>query len=113
MRPLGLVLLLTVGAGALAQPQPPVVTEHREEISAVARWNEAALAAAKAERTPPPVAVRNLAIVHVAVYDAVAAHQRRVPALPRGPAAEAGAEPGTAAAVAAAPRTHRPLPVPK
>jgi hypothetical protein len=72
MRPLGLVLLLTAGAAALAQPQPPVVTEHREEVSAVAQWNEAALAAVKAERTPPPVAARNLAVVHVAMYDAVA-----------------------------------------
>jgi hypothetical protein len=65
----GFALLLAVGAGAIAQP--PVVIEQRE-VSAVARWNEATLAAVKAERTPPPVAARNLAIVHVAMYDAVA-----------------------------------------
>src|SRR5207249_794481 len=68
MRTLGFAFLLAAAAGALAQP--PVVTEHRE-VSAVLRWNDAALAAVKAERTPPPVAARNLAIVHVAMYDAV------------------------------------------
>jgi hypothetical protein len=35
------------------------------------RWNDAALAAIRAERTPPPAAARNLAILHVAIYDAV------------------------------------------
>lgn len=39
----------------------------------VLRWNEAALLAVRAERTPPPVAARNLAVVHLAVHDAVAA----------------------------------------
>jgi hypothetical protein len=34
-------------------------------------WNEAALNAIKTERTPPPLAARNLAILHAAIYDAV------------------------------------------
>lgn len=34
-------------------------------------WNEAALETIRARNTPPPVAARNLAILHVAVYDAV------------------------------------------
>src|SRR5262249_34366296 len=34
-------------------------------------WNEAALRAVRADRTPPPLAARNLAMVHVAVHDAV------------------------------------------
>jgi hypothetical protein len=37
----------------------------------VTYWNAAALDAIRAHGTPPPVAARNLAIVHVAVYDAV------------------------------------------
>lgn len=37
----------------------------------VIRWNEATLSAIRAERTPPPMAARNLAIVHAAIYDAV------------------------------------------
>lgn len=37
----------------------------------VLTWNETALRAIQAERTPPPLAARNLAMVHVAVHDAV------------------------------------------
>ncbi len=39
-------------------------------------WNDAALAAVKAEATPPPLAARNLAILHITVYDAVNAVRR-------------------------------------
>jgi hypothetical protein len=42
----------------------------------VLAWNEAALRAIQTERTTPPVAARNLAIVHGAVYDAVNAVER-------------------------------------
>jgi membrane-associated phospholipid phosphatase len=38
---------------------------------AVLYWNEVALSAIKTERTPPPQAARNLAILHAAMYDAV------------------------------------------
>jgi hypothetical protein len=36
-------------------------------------WCDVTLKAIKAEKTAPPIAARNLAIVHVAIYDAVAA----------------------------------------
>jgi hypothetical protein len=41
------------------------------ERDAVLRWNETVLQAIRAEQTPPPLAARNLAIVHAAMYDAV------------------------------------------
>jgi hypothetical protein len=34
-------------------------------------WNEAMLRAIKDEHTPPPLAARNLAILHAAMYDTV------------------------------------------
>lgn len=37
----------------------------------VTQWNAAALDVIRARNTPPPAAARNLAILHVAVYDAV------------------------------------------
>ena len=37
----------------------------------VTDWNNAALDAIRADRTAPPIASRSLAIVHVAIYDAV------------------------------------------
>src|SRR5688572_33188623 len=37
----------------------------------VTDWNAAALEAIRAARTPPPVASRTLAILHVSIYDAV------------------------------------------
>src|SRR5262245_65526634 len=97
---LGFALLLAVAAGAIAQP--PVVIEQRE-VSSVARWNEAALAAVKAERTPPPVAARNLAIVHVAMYDAVALIGGEYRSFYSNARPAARAEPDAAAAAAAPP----------
>ncbi|MFL5340685.1 MAG: phosphatase PAP2 family protein [Gemmataceae bacterium] len=71
----------------------------------VLQWNDAALAAIKADKTAPPIAARNLAVMHVAVYDAVNAVTRshayfrvRASALPN-------SSPEAAAAVAA----HRTL----
>ncbi len=87
----------------LAPPgsRPPAPAAQRD---AVLRWNEVALAAVKSARTPPPIAARNLAIVHLAVYDAVNAvdrtHRPYLDAL----TAPAGTDP-TAAAAAAAHRT--------
>ncbi|MFO0877348.1 MAG: phosphatase PAP2 family protein [Gemmataceae bacterium] len=37
----------------------------------VITWNELALDAIRAEKTPPPIAARNLAILHSAIYDTV------------------------------------------
>ncbi len=44
---------------------------------AVLYWNEVALNAIKTDRTPPPQAARNLAILHAAMYDAINAVEAR------------------------------------
>jgi hypothetical protein len=82
----------TAGAPAQAPAAPSDV---------VLIWNEAALRAIRADRTPPPQAARHLAMVHVAVYDAVNAvnptHRfYRFPSAVSGPTS-----PEAAAAVAA------------
>lgn len=71
MRPLVSLLVLA----SIAAAQPPSVRLERTPPArdAVERWNDAALAVIRAEKTPPPVAARNLALVHVAIYDAVVA----------------------------------------
>lgn len=40
-------------------------------VDPILAWNEAALQAIKESKTPPPVAARNLAMLHLAMYDAV------------------------------------------
>jgi membrane-associated phospholipid phosphatase len=40
-------------------------------LDVVLYWNEVALNAIKSDRTPPPLAARNLAILHAALYDVV------------------------------------------
>jgi hypothetical protein len=67
----------------------------------VLRWNEEVLAAVKAEKTPPPVAARNLALVHVAMYDAVALAGGAYRPFRADVRAPAGADPAVAAAIAA------------
>jgi membrane-associated phospholipid phosphatase len=57
----------------LAEGERPVFAARPPDQVIV--WNEAALEAIKKDRTPPPLAARNLAMVHVAVYDAVNAVQ--------------------------------------
>jgi membrane-associated phospholipid phosphatase len=56
-------------------PQPYVaersVVAETPRSDVVLYWNEVALNAIKTERTPPPLAARNLAILHAAIYDAV------------------------------------------
>src|SRR5713101_4943277 len=47
----------------------PIRVQRRPDV--VLQWNDAALDAIRAERTPPPVAARNLAMVHAAMYEAV------------------------------------------
>jgi membrane-associated phospholipid phosphatase len=84
---LAFVLLL-----APAQPADVVLT-----------WNEETLQTVRDARTPPPLAARHLALVHIALYDAVAAVRRTH----RPYAVEAVPVPGTseeAAAAAAAAR---------
>jgi hypothetical protein len=52
--------------------------EHRNLLSAdlVIEWNNAALAAIRADKTSPPMASRDLAILHTAIYDSVNAIDR-------------------------------------
>ncbi|MHB1422072.1 MAG: vanadium-dependent haloperoxidase [Gemmataceae bacterium] len=49
--------------------KPLSVDAPRSDV--VLYWNDAALNAIRTERTPPPKAARNLAILHAAIYDAV------------------------------------------
>ena len=76
-----------IGRGAgRAYLVPRTITRTANDVEALALpprprdvvlfWNDVALGAVKAERTPPPLAARNLAMVHVAVYDAVNAVDR-------------------------------------
>ena len=55
---------LALGIALLAAASPARADE-------VLQWNEATLNAIRADRTAPPIAARNLAMVHVAIYDAV------------------------------------------
>ncbi|MDB5309201.1 MAG: repeat-associated core domain protein [Gemmataceae bacterium] len=102
-----LVLVLAAGFTA-ALPQaitgPPCECPpaHRDVVE---RWNEAALDAVRADKTPPPLAARNLALLHIAIYDAVNAIDRT-----HRPFLSARvAPPGASAEVAAAVAAHRVL----
>jgi len=101
MRLLLFVVLLAATGAVAAQPSagpcPP------EDV--VLRWNEAARAAIRSQKTPPPVAARNLALVHVAVYDAVNAVTATHLPFRVSYASPVEADPEAAAAVAA----HRTL----
>ncbi len=59
------LIVLTLLQGIGPAPADPVLV-----------WNEEALQAIRIENTPPPLAARNLAMVHAAVYDAVNAVAR-------------------------------------
>lgn len=73
------LLLLVAGAApppkAIIGPEivrPETLPRLRENTTdAVLTWNEAALEAIRKARTPPPIAARNLAILHGAIYDTV------------------------------------------
>lgn len=67
-----ILLPIQIEPPCICLPTRPVrVSEKREVQDLILRWNEVALQAIKAERTPPPLAARNLAIVHIAMYDAM------------------------------------------
>ncbi len=86
-------------------PKPRVAELRAPDRDLVIRWNDAVLSAIKAEKTPPPVAARNLAVVHVAIYDSVnAVHRTHQPFRVR-----ASALPGTSPEAAAAVAAHRAL----
>ncbi len=96
-----ILFLLTASVTADA-PTPPDRVEDRD---VVLRWNETALQAIKEDHTPPPMAARNLAILHAAIYDAVNAIDRTHAVYHVDVAAPAGASMEAAAAGAA----HRAL----
>ncbi|MBI3822897.1 MAG: phosphatase PAP2 family protein [Planctomycetes bacterium] len=72
------MLLVTANQLGQTPDAPPVI--HAQVRPAkhdvVLKWNGAALQAIRIDRTPPPVAARNLAILHIAIYDAVMAIER-------------------------------------
>jgi PAP2 superfamily len=68
------ILLLLASAAIADAATPPDRVEFRDDV--VLLWNEAALQAIKEDHTPPPVAARNLALLHAAIYDAVNAIDR-------------------------------------
>src|SRR5262249_46533163 len=82
---------------------PPPAAPGRPDV--VILWNEEALRAIRADRTPPPKAARNLAMVHAAVYDAV----NSVAPTHRAYYTEARPRPGCSADLAAAIAAHRVL----
>jgi hypothetical protein len=95
--------LLWTALAVSTVPGQPIAAPAPASDDAVLRWNEVHLQAIRAGQTPPPLAARNLAIMHAAIYDAVNAilrtHQPyRVAASPTRPASP------EAAAVAAAHR---------
>jgi hypothetical protein len=61
--------MLAVLLLALAAPPAPRVEERRLDLVLV--WNEQALDAIRAEKTPPPVAARQLAMLHAAIFDTI------------------------------------------
>ncbi len=62
----GLIFIVCIGAINLASS---IGTPANGDV--VTDWNTAALDAIRAGRTPPPIASRSLAILHVSIYDAV------------------------------------------
>jgi hypothetical protein len=112
MLPITLALTLAAAAPAQLVPAPFLVGEHvafrcvcppaerRPVHDIVLLWNNVTLNAIRAEQTPPPIAARNLAMVHLAIYDAVnAVYLTHQPFYVR-PAAPAETSPAAAAAVA-------------
>jgi hypothetical protein len=111
--------VVTLGENAPAQVGPPAVKdEHRVRLlppvpdetaprkpDVVLRWNEALLHAVKMDGTAPPLAARNMAIVNVAVFEAVNAIYRTHQPYLTDVRPLTGASPSAAAATAA----HRTL----
>ena len=97
----GALLMAAVANSGVAPAQAPVAPgapPPRPDV--ILRWNETVLQAIKADRTPPPLAVRNLAMVHAAMYDAVNAIDRSGRPYLTDASPPAGASAETAAAVA-------------
>jgi hypothetical protein len=95
----------------LRPPQRIVVREVGKPVSLPAQldpvleWNDLALQLVRHDKTPPPMAARNLAIMHAAVFDAVNSVTRKHKAY----LTEARTPVGTSAEAAAASAAHRVL----
>jgi hypothetical protein len=122
MNRLGIALLLCAATLAEANAQPfrrfrpagpvppattPPATDERSSFrlepkrDVVIRWNEVALDAIREEKTPPPIAAHHLALLHVAIYDALCALEPDHGAFAVKAKAPPGASDEAAAAVAA------------
>src|SRR5262245_4676421 len=77
--------------------------ENRSLLTAntVVQWNQLLLDAIRVDRTPPPLAARNMAMVQVAVFDSVNAIDRRFEAYRVHARAPRSTSPEAAAAAAA------------
>ena len=53
-----------------------ILTPAQASADPIQLWNEAALQSIRAEKTPPPIAARQLAILHIAMFDAANAVNR-------------------------------------
>lgn len=95
----------TAARGGTGRPIPSLPSKHAAPSFAkgdvVLWWNQIALHAVRVERTPPPLAARNLACVHAAIYDAVNAIYQTHEVYYVSVAALPGASPEAAAAAAA------------
>ena len=104
------LMLLAAGAATLPAQDKLIGPEIKLERppakpDMVIKWNDIALRTLRADRSSPPVAARNLAIMHLAIYDAVMAIARtHQPYL-----VDATAPPGTSPEAATAAAAHRAL----
>lgn len=106
MNAITLMLLVAASEMTPAQPLPEVrIQVQPAGQDMVHKWNDAVLQAIRLDRTPPPVAARNLAIVHLSIYDAVMAIERTHQPYRTDATAIPGASPEAAVAAAA----HRSL----
>jgi hypothetical protein len=90
---------------AFATLAPSQSSPGRSPDDPILVWNEAALQAIRAEKTPPPLAARHLAIMHVAMFDSVNAIRRTH----RPFEVDTKAQPGASESAAAAAAAHRVL----
>jgi membrane-associated phospholipid phosphatase len=109
--PLVLSLALLATPAQVPGSPPPrtraefLLPESAGADDAVLRWNEAALQAIKAAKTPPPLAARHLAILHISMVDAITGVRHTC----RPFEVDAKAEPGTSVEAAAAGAAHHVL----
>jgi membrane-associated phospholipid phosphatase len=101
----GFAMFFALAAAAALPIQGQNTDTPRRKPDVVLRWNEATLEAIKSDHTPPPLAARNLAIVHAALFDAINTIGKTYQAF----RADQTAEPTTSAEVAGAVAAHRTL----